>query len=122
MSRLRYIQAERVDNVGRLAVHVDPDDESRDHESRVGDLDGIIVDPAARLVRFLVIQADGPRYLLPLCPTRLDHSQNALHVMAPDAAGQCETFDPADYPEFDVEDVVAFMFPPRGASHLHVDG
>src|SRR5512144_1152292 len=76
-SGLRYIESQRVEDVGRLTVHVDADDESSDEESRVGELDGIVVDPGARQVRYFVIDADGPRYLLPLCSTRLDHAENA---------------------------------------------
>jgi hypothetical protein len=109
-SGLRYIQSQNVENVGRLTVHVDADHELLDDESRVGELDGIIVDPGTRQVRYFVIDADGPRYLLPLCSTRLDHTENSLHMMAPDESEECKTFYPVDYPEFEDEDVVEFMF------------
>ncbi len=99
---LRYIEAEKVDNVGRLSVRMDDDD--------VGDLDGLIVDPAARRVRYFVIDAGGPKYLLPLCPAMLDQHENSLRVLDSDECEDWQEFDPEEYPEFGDEDVLDFMF------------
>ena len=109
--RLRYLNATRLEGpvptFNRLAVL---NSEGR----RVGRLDGIIIDPAERLVRYLVVDDSGffkhHRYLLPLAPTRVDTKRPALRVDVDRAdLTWCEDFDPASFPRFSDDDLLAAL-------------
>src|SRR5437762_3135476 len=78
---LRYIDAGHVDTpAGRLedAVLVSPTN------ATLGRLDGIVIDPAARQVRYYIVETRGwlssHHYLLPLTAAHLDRGRNALEL------------------------------------------
>jgi len=80
-STLRYIAAEHVDTpAGRLngTVLVSPSDET------VGTLDGMIIDPIDRHVRYFVVRSrhwlKTHLHLVPATPARLDSEHKTLHV------------------------------------------
>lgn len=105
---LRYVQAERLEGEGLqfagLAVQTR-------NERELGRLDGIIVDPRARRVRYFVVDAGGHhRYLMPLCAASLDEEHHALRLVSPDDPQDCFEFDPGAFVEFDDDDVVAAIF------------
>ncbi len=87
---------------------------SRDDQS-LGALDGVLIEPATRRVRYFVVKRDGwlrrGRYLLPLeMPARVDRERNVLHLEA--AAGDLrgEDFHAGSVRPFSDEDLVAVMF------------
>src|SRR5688572_20225825 len=96
-ARLRYLNATRIE--GPLPTFNGLD--VRDSKGRrVGRLDGIIIDPAERRLRYLVVDDGGflenHRYLIPLQRTRIDAERPALWVDVDSAdLGGCEDFDPA---------------------------
>ena len=111
-SAYRYIDAERLDSsAGRLedVVVVSPNND------KLGKLDGVIVDPAHRQVRYYVVQSPGwfssRHYLLPLGPARLIRNRHALEVdVDADAISSLEQVDPNSLPPFSDEDLVTAIF------------
>lgn len=111
---LRYVDAERVDTpAGRLgdAVVVGPSG------VKLGNLDGIVVDPEARRVPYLVVavkkRLSTRRYLLPLAPSRID-SDHVLHVdVDKDDLDQLPEVSNAAIPSLSDEDVVNAVFGSR---------
>ena len=72
---------------------------------RIGNFDGVIIDPAADRVRYLVVDAAGwfrhQRYLLPMDPTQMDVEQRALRVdLDSSQLDSCEKFDSRVFPDF----------------------
>ncbi len=78
---LRYISANRVEVPGGL---LDQLDVVSDEESTVDKVEGIVVDPAERQVRYFVLKSPRrlrPRhYLLPLAPATIDAEHKTLHL------------------------------------------
>ena len=111
-SDYRYIDAERLDSTaGRLedVVVVSPSND------RLGKLDGVIVDPAHRQVRYYVVESQGwfwsRHYLLPLGPARLIRDRRALEVdVDADDITRLEQVDPNSLPPFSDEDLVTAIF------------
>src|SRR5437867_490407 len=111
-TRLCYLNADRVEgpvtNLGGLEVR------GRQNH-KLGRLDGIIIAPAERQVRYLVVDATKlfrhQRYLLPLTPTQIDPDGRALHVDldAHELAG-VEKFDGRAFPSFSDEDFMTALF------------
>jgi hypothetical protein len=113
LDRLRYVGANRID----LPVpnHLRPLSVETEEGARLGELQGVLVDPAARQVRFLLVDGGGwfhhRRRLVPLAAARLDRSRGTIRVDV-DAA------DPAACPEvgsitlrdFSDDDLVAALF------------
>jgi hypothetical protein len=116
-SDLRYLDAERLDtSAGRLddVLVVSPS------HATLGKLDGVVVDPSRRQVRYYVFERAGwfssRHYLLPLGPARLLPDQRAVEVdLESDEIGKLEQVDPAALPRFSDEDLVSTMFRPRAA-------
>jgi hypothetical protein len=81
-------------------------------DRKIGHLDGIVVDPAARRVRYLVVDtAKSPgrhRYLVPVDATRVDVKHRALCV-------EVDRTDLARCEEFDADAFSHFSFRPRKA-------
>ena len=111
-TRLCYLNADRVEgplpDFGRLEVR------GRQNH-KLGRLDGIIIDPAERQVRYLVVDAPKlfghRRYLLPLAPTQIDPDGRALRVdLDEDDLTHVERFDDRDFPSFSDEDLVTALF------------
>jgi len=114
-ARLRYIDASKVETPGGL---LDQLDVLNQEDSNVGKVEGIVVDPAERQVRYFVVKSRRPfrarHYLLPLTPTTIDAENKALHVdvQTDDLA---ELVDgPADaFPPFTDDDLLVALFANR---------
>jgi hypothetical protein len=117
-TRLCYLDAARVEgpvtNFGGLEVRG-----RRNH--KLGRLDGVIIDPAERQVRYLVVDATKlfrhQRYLLPLAPTQIDPDGRALRVdLDEHDLARVEKFDDRAFPSFSDEDLVTALFAKPHAS------
>jgi len=100
-TQLQYVSSDRVE------VSVAPSTlEVRDREDRtIGQFDGVLIDPIARRIRFLIVDRTGffthQRYALPIDPTQLDEEHCALRVdLDRDEIGRDARFDPREFPEF----------------------
>jgi hypothetical protein len=116
-STLRYVAAEHVDTpIGRLdgTVLVTPKDET------VGTLDGMIIDPIKRRVRYFVVRSrrwlTSRLCLVPAAPARLDSEHKTLHVDL-DAGDlqQLPEIRPDTFRRYSDEDLLAAMFPAHAA-------
>jgi hypothetical protein len=90
-SELCYIDALSLEGPLADFDHVDVRDRT---DWKIGRLDGVIIDPAERRLRYLVVDNDrlAPhRYLVPLDATQLDVEHRALYVHAD--LTSCEEFD-----------------------------
>lgn len=112
---LRFIEADRVDTPGgRLNgfTLVSPTD------ARLGKVDGVLVDPSQRQVRYYIVRTPGRflahRYLLPVMPAHLESERGTLQVDVEPAELQTypET-DPDSFSKFSDVDVVEAMFAKR---------
>lgn len=78
---------------------------------RIGELEGFIIDPPARKIRYVVVHPRGmfsrPR-LVPLPGARIDAQSEALLV--DESLSRCEAFDEARYPELSDDDVITALF------------
>jgi PRC-barrel domain len=114
-ARLRYIDGSKVETPGGL---LDQLDVLNYEDSNVGRVEGIVVDPAERQVRYFVVKSRRPfrarHYLLPLAPATIDAENKALHVdvQADDLA---ELIDgPAKaFPPFTDDDLLDALFSNR---------
>ena len=114
-AHLRYISASRVETPGGS---LDELDVLNNDESNVGRVEGIVVDPAERQVRYFVLKSRRPfrarHYLMPLAPATIDAEHKTLHV-------DVETDDldelvdgPANaFPEFSDDDLITALFAKR---------
>ena len=116
-SGLRYIEAEHVRTPsGRLegTVLLSP------RERTVGKLDGIVIDPVGRHVRYFVVRSRAwlkPHlHLVPVTPARLDADQRALHVdIEPDDLARFQEVQPDTFPRYSDDDLLAAVFPSAAA-------
>jgi PRC-barrel domain len=105
---LRFLPVERVRcgvyNFEHFAV-------KNEAAESIGDLEGFIVDPPARKVRYAVVNPHGffarPR-LVPVPGTRVDTEHEALLV--DDPISRCEPFESSRFPELSDEDVLTAVF------------
>ncbi len=111
--RLRYLDAHHVDTpAGRLegAVLVSPT------KARLGRLDGVLIDPQRRQVRYYVVEAkrgffSSRHFLLPLTATRLHRDQHTLEVdIEVDQMRQLDEIEPDDLPRFSDDDLITAIF------------
>jgi len=111
--RLRYLDADHVDTpAGRLegAVLVSP------ANARLGTLEGVLVDPQRRQVRFYVVERKrglfwSRHYLVPLTATQLDRDRHTLEVdVEADEIPQLAEVDPDDLPRFSDDDLLTALF------------
>ena len=101
LSRLCYLSPAQVEGplpTGRLDVF-DRDD------LRIGEFAGVILDPDARRLRYLVLKVAGlfkrRRYLVPIDPTQVDAERRSLRVGIKRAAlAACTIFDPGAFRVF----------------------
>jgi hypothetical protein len=116
-SALRYIAAEHVDTpLGRLdgTVLVGPSDET------VGALDGMIIDPIERHVRYFVVRSRNwlktRLQLVPAAPARLDSEHKTLHVDISAAdLPQLAEIRSDTFPRYSDDDLIAAMFSTHAA-------
>ncbi len=109
--RLCYLQSNQLLGPLKTFDHLEVKD--RDDEN-LGRLDGIVIDAAARRMRYLVVQQGflhRRRYLVPLSPTSLDRDNNVLRMDVDQGEmSACERFDPETYARYSDEDLLAAMF------------
>jgi hypothetical protein len=111
-SALRYIAAECVDTPsGRLdgTVLVSPSEET------VGTLDGMIIDPIERSVRYFVVRSRNwlktHRHLVPAMPARLDSENKRLHVdIEADELPQLREVRSNSFERYSDDDLIAALF------------
>ena len=114
---LCYLDAEHVRcPVGTLAGL---DVRTADDQS-LGHLEGVVLDPSQRRVRFLVVQSPGllrkRRFLLPVeAAPHVEAADMILRVEAHAGEVTAERFDVRDVRPFSDEDAVTAMFAPRAA-------
>ena len=121
----RSIEEAKTQNVQCLVIQLntpggllDQLDVLNQEESNVGKVEGIVVDPAERQVRYFVFKSRRPfrarHYLLPLAPATIDAENKALHVDA-----QTDDLDelidgPAKrFPPFTDDDLLTALFASR---------
>ena len=115
-SALRYVEATRVTGPGGDLAAV----ELRGHgDEPIGSLDGLLIDPVERRLRFFVVQSPGllrsRRYLLPSdCAARVDADGRALYVAVERAdLRRCEEFRRSSVPAYSDDDTVEALFGQR---------
>lgn len=114
-AELRFIEANRVDTpAGRLNDYtvVSPTD------AQLGKLDGVIVDPTHRQVRYYVVKAPGwllsQHYLVPASPVRLEAERRTVQFdIEPSDLSTLPKTDPDSFSKFSAEDAVEAMFAKR---------
>ena len=112
VERLKYLDAHNVDTpAGRLdgAVLVSPT------HATLGKLDGVLIDPHHRKVRYYVVEARdrfaSRHYLLPLTATRLDCDRRTLEVdIEADEIHRLDNVEPETLPRFSDDDLIAALF------------
>jgi hypothetical protein len=114
---LRYIAAEHVDTPGGPLdgmVLVSPKDET------VGTLDGMIIDPIERHVRYFVVRSrhglKTQRHLVPATPARLDSEHKTLHVdIEADELPRLREVRSDTFERYSDDDLIAALFPAHAA-------
>jgi PRC-barrel domain len=85
--------------------------------TKIGTFDGVIVDPAERRVRYLVVDRGRffqQRCLIPMPSARVDAEHHSLSIDVDDAdAREWQQFDPVTFPRFSDEDLITAMFASR---------
>jgi hypothetical protein len=113
---LCYLEATQIEGPLEAFNGVEVRDRS---DGKIGRFDGIVIDPAERRVRYLVVDNERflthQRYLLPLDATHVDIEHKTLCV---DADQRDLTF----YEEFDAHAFRSFSFRPRQPLPSSLDG
>lgn len=81
----------------------------------LGQLEGVIIDPSERHVRYYVVESPGwlksHRYLVSDTPFRLDPDRKALHVdLEADDLSQLPELNDDEFPAFTDDDFVTALF------------
>ena len=110
--RLCYVSATHVE--GPLPTFDRVEVRSRENR-KIGRLDGIIIDPAERQVRYLVVDAPTffthHRYVVPLASTQIDAERPSLRVdLDRDELTHVDEFDAAAFPTFSDDDLITALF------------
>jgi PRC-barrel domain len=116
-SHLCYLDTERLE--GPL---FEPFDVRTRHGVKVGTFDGVVVDPAARCVRYLVVDRGRvfhERRLIPVGPAHIDRTHRALRLVDDVDPSEWERFDARTYPPFSDEDLVTAMLARPGTAVEH---
>ncbi len=114
---LRYVNAARVDTPGGSLDDIDlvsPTD------GTLGKLDGIMIDPVERQVRYFVVTSrrtlKAHQYLVPVTPARIDLERRTLQLeLEPDELDRLPEVRSEALPPFSEEDLIEAMFSPRPA-------
>jgi uncharacterized protein YrrD len=90
---------------------------SRDDE-KLGDVDGVLIEPQARRLRYFVVRSNGwlrkPRYLVPIENiASVDRNRNIVRIEARASEVPRQSFDADAVRPFSDEDVVTAMFASR---------
>ena len=111
-TRLRYLKSDQLEVP---ATH--PPLAVRDRNDRLlGQFDGLIFDPPAGRVRFLVVDRLAifrhDRYLVPIDPTQLDAEHGAFRVgIDAEELPTLAKFDRRRFPDFSDDDLINALFP-----------
>lgn len=109
-SRLRYLSASEIDNSD---INFKGLDVRGSDDSKLGDIDGFIVDPDSGRVFYTVVDSGGwftsRRFLLPAGHAIIDRGEGVLRVDVPrDALAGYPEFDRGRFEEFSDEDLRTF--------------
>jgi PRC-barrel domain len=112
---LRYISASQVETP---AGSLDQLDVLNQEESSVGKLEGIVVDPGERQVRYFVVKSQrqfrSRHYLLPLAPATIDAAHRTMHLdVEPDDVSELVDGPAEAFPTFSDDDLLAALFSKR---------
>jgi hypothetical protein len=112
---LRFVENSRLES-----PLVEPLDVRTQAGVKIGTFDGVIVDPAQRRVRYLVVDRGGffhKRCLIPMPSARVDAEHHALSIDVDDADSQeWQRFDPVTFPRFSDDDLITAMFSSRAVA------
>jgi sporulation protein YlmC with PRC-barrel domain len=100
---LRYIDASHVETG---ATDLTGFDVLTTEGRKLGELDGLIVDPPERSIRYAVVQRSNrrrQRLLVPISLAQLDVDRKSLQVDV-ESDEQCAAFDAEAFPSFSTED------------------
>ena len=115
--RLRYIDADHVESSAQDLAGFDVVTVAG---KRLGEFDGLIVDPPERRIWYLVVYRSGlfgrRRLLVPMSAARLDVDHKAVQVEL-ESDTDCPAFDAGAFPPFSDEDVVSALFRRSAAIH-----
>lgn len=111
--RLRYLSADQIRGPLERFDHVDVRNE---HGDSIGKLDGIVIDPPTRQMRYLVIDVESDRnhrrYLVPPTTSRLDADHQELRIdLDKEDVEQCVGFEAGAFHRYSADDLIAAMFP-----------
>ena len=84
----------------------------------LGQLQGLVVDPLARRLRYLVVKTSGlfgRTTLLELSAVRLDREAHEIELLDDDAIRRSQPFQPELFPAFSDDDLLAALFVRRSA-------
>ena len=89
-------------------------------EEPVGTLDGMIIDPIARHVRYFVVRSRNwlktRLQLVPAAPARLDSEHKTLHVdINAEDLPQLREIRSDTFPRYSDDDLIAALFPAHAA-------
>jgi hypothetical protein len=111
--KLRFLEASRVGSpagdLASLQLHTEADEP-------LGTLDGILIDPSERRVRYLVVERPGwfrtRRYLVPTeCVAKVERDRKLLRLdVDPADLHALDEFNRSKFREFSDEDAVDAMF------------
>jgi len=84
-------------------------------DAPLGKLDGVLIDPGQRQIRYYVVKAAGwllsHRYLLPATGARLEADRRTLQMdIEPAELSACPEADLQSFSHFSAEDAVSAMF------------
>jgi len=111
-TRLRHLDAAKVETPLGTLDHIPVLSPTT---GSLGQLEGIIIDPNERHVRYYVVESKRwlktHRYLLPDVPMRLDPDCRALHVdVERDDLSSLPELEDEDFPQFSDDDLITTMF------------
>jgi hypothetical protein len=111
-SHLRFL-----DNSQLESPLVEPLDVRTKTGTKIGTFDGVVVDPAERRVRYLVVDRGRvfqKRCLIPMASARVDSAHHELRLDVDDTdTNEWERFDPVTFPKFSDDDLITAMFSTR---------
>jgi hypothetical protein len=113
---LRYLEPERAE-IGR--DRCDGMTVKDTTGNAVGHLEGFVVDPPARRLRYFVVKEATRRadtMLIPVSAARVNVDDRAIEVLDDAELEQSQPFSPSMYPSFSDDDLIAALFR-RGESH-----
>lgn len=112
--RLRYLEAAKVEYPDGT---LDGFEICTEASESLGSLEGVLVEPSRRRVRYFVIGPRGwkrRRYLVPAeCPARIDTDDSRIYVEA--GRADVRPYEPSRVLRFSDVDVVDALFAPRVA-------